>query len=772
MHPFSRLNSFCSRLIIIPAMLFAVNASAQGDTAYVYSPARIAERITADGKLDEAAWSAAVTLDGFMQTDPVPGGAPSYASSVRLMYDDDYLYIGMVMLDPDPSKMIATAMERDSDVEEDDAVSIIIDSYNDNLNGIGFATNPLGIRFDFEISQNGQNINESFNTFWNVGCATAADGWTAEFIIPFSSLRFQQKEQVIMGFKAIRLLKRSNEYSVFPPHKSDIADPHFRLDLTTHISFANLKSKKPLYVAPYIAGDISQDKIYDPASNKFVQQINVLSRNYYVKDEVHDRLFSNIGLDVKAGLSKNFTLDLTLNTDFAQAEVDDRILNITRYNVFLPEKRGFFLEAQDYFNFNMGVTRVFNSRSIGIENGSMVPIIGGARITGQASGYQLGLMNMQTHGVTEQGISPQNFSVFRMKKDLFGNGSYIGGIVTNRTSTGDRSVSNQVAGVDYLHRLGRKWFMTASLAGSTDSNTDEKEGITNLGSQFSISKKANQGFGHRLEVSYAGADFNPAMGFLRYQNLIWTANNNSYTWLLQEHKHIAFVAIENGALWGYNPLGEFTEFLNLSVAPVMIMKNGATFKAMPIDYYRDNFGFSWMLSDEITIPAGDYHQYSSNIYASSPENNQYYGEVYLKYGDFYGGTISSLYAGAYYNISKHIKTGGDYEYNHILFPDSFAIPGESPLYTASLASMNVELNFSAKASIKALIQYDDYSDTFGSNFRFRYNPREGTDLYIVLNQGVNTIRTPYFQGLPQRPVIQRQVLLVKFVRTFDAKSRN
>lgn len=747
-------------------------AFAQSDSArFSYTLLRTAEKINADGVLSEKAWSDAESITGFMQTEPVPGAASSSSTVVKLLYDDNYLYVGVQLSDPAPGKIIATAMERDSDVEDDDAITIIIDSYNDNLNGIGFATNPLGARLDFEISQNGQALNYSFNTFWNVVCNVTNEGWTAEFIIPFSSLRFQEKEQVVMGFKAIRLLKRNNEYSVFPPHSPDIADPYYRLDLTADIVFSKLQSKKPLYISPFVTADIVQNQVLDTSANRYKPEFAAISQKNYIDNDTPDRLLSNIGLDVKAGLSKNFTLDLTMNTDFAQAEVDDRILNITRYNVFFPEKRAFFLEAQDYFNFNMGVTRVFNSRSIGIEQGKIVPIIAGARLTGQAGGYQVGLMNMQTHEVEEAGIEAQNFSVFRLKKDLYKNGSYLGGIITNRISTSNSSVSNQAAGLDYLHRLNNRWFLQTAAATSAGHFNLKRMSLSDAGSQFRLVKFSTRGFSHVLDVSYAGPAFNPGIGFLRYQSLIWTTFNNGYAWITENHKSIANLKLENTFQYAYNPSTESPEFVNIALAPVVQWKNGAAMKLTMLEYYRDTFGFSWYLSDDILVPGGDYHQYYSTLYFVSPGNQQYRGDLWGKYGDFYGGRMINAFVGGRYNVSKHLKLGVRYEFTRIQFPENFSTSSDDPLYLTNLFSFNFSVNFSARTSIKALVQYDDFSDSFGSNIRFRYNPREGTDLYIVLNQNINTLRTPLVPGAPELPAIQGQALMLKFIRTFDAKSR-
>ncbi len=557
--------------------------------------------------MDEPAWDIAPVISTFTMIDPTPGGKPSYTTEVKLLYNDAFFFVGIKLYDPEPNRLIATAMERDSEVENDDNVVMLIDSYKDNLNGIGFATNPLGARQDFEISQNGEGMNLDFNTFWNVATKTNDDGWIAEFVIPFSSLRFNEKEEVIMGFKVLRNVKRKNEIVIAPPFDHSIANSYFRLDLAMSIVFENLQCKKPIYFVPYVVADMQESKYLNTTGDSWESDYSAMSRNNYFKNPGLDKFLSNVGADFKMGISKNMTIDLSLNTDFAQAEVDDRIINTSRFNVLLPEKRAFFLEAEDYFNFNMGSTKLFFSRNIGRKKGIMVPVLGGARLTGQFNGYQIGALNMQTMGVESEEIAAENFSVFRLKKDLYSNGSYIGGILTNRMSLFDNTVSNQVFGTDYMHRFNNKWFSRGAVSGSVNNSVETPFDQSNMAGHFSLVKLTNKGFSHILSADYLGENFNPALGFMRFNNLTTFNAGNSYSWITEDHKTIAGYGIESTAMIAINSSTGADEIYNFNLSPLIRLKNGAAIKLTPADYYQDIYDYSWMMNDDIGVPAGQTH---------------------------------------------------------------------------------------------------------------------------------------------------------------------
>ena len=467
-------------------------------SAQAYKPLRIPENIKLDGKLDESAWQLAWVENDFMQEDPSAGAIPSEKTEVRILYNDEFLFVGITAFDSEPEKLVRSGLERDFNIDQDDNVAFVIDTYNDKGTGLVFIANSLGARWDTEISGDGGSDNVSFNTFWDVAGHVDSLGYTIEFRIPFSSLRFESKEKVTMGFRAVRLIKRKNEYVIFPRVDPSINDPYFKVSLAREMEFENLKSKKPFYLTPYVTANYGENSVLNAQGTAYETNAEFISRKNFVRNETADKIISNIGLDAKYGLSKNFTLDFTLNTDFAQAEVDSRIINLSKYEVNLPEKRNFFLESKNYVGFSTSSgNEFFISRKIGRENGEIVPIISGVRVTGKSRGWQMGFLDMQTVGDTASAIDPHNFFVFRTRKDIDTIGSFAGGIITSRFKTGTNNTSDQTVAIDLVKKLNQYVVLVGAYGVSTQDgkfNDLHKSADYNL----AIFRSAREGFSYSL----------------------------------------------------------------------------------------------------------------------------------------------------------------------------------------------------------------------------------------------------------------------------------
>ncbi len=327
-------------------------------------PTRISTPVKIDGLLDDTAWLSVNVMDSFMQASPNQGGTPSEKTEVRIAYDNDNMYVGIKAYDSS-GKYIVSSLQRDLYSRSEDGVSVMLDTYNDKIHSLQFYTNTAGIRYDAEINDNGSGLNHSYNTYWYVKSKVLPDGYSAEFQIPFSSLRFQKKETVVMGFKIVRQIARKNEFDILPACGKNLGNVVMRVSSEGEMELEDLKTKIPVYFTPYMKANFTQQYILNQSAQGYHPDYELMARNHFSNNKTLDKVISNIGFDGKIGLSKNFTLDITANTDFAQAEVDNRIFNYTRYNIFLPEKRQFFLEANDYLNFEMpGQIQLFNSRGI------------------------------------------------------------------------------------------------------------------------------------------------------------------------------------------------------------------------------------------------------------------------------------------------------------------------------------------------------------------------------------------------------------------------
>ena len=434
-----------------------------------YQPYRTEKDITLDGVVDEAEWLLTPVETDFMQEGPDPGAAPTERTEVRIIYNDTYLFVAITSFDSEPDKMIRLEMERDFPLGQDDGTAFIIDPYHDKITGLNFVANTLDARWDAQVTQDGGGLNDSYNTFWEARTYVGDFGYSTEYRIPFSSLRFEQKEEVLMGFRIARLIKRKNELITFPKCDPNTENTWTNISYAREIVFRDLKSRNPLYISPYIIANYYEENVLNAEGTAYEKNSNFMTRKHFFENETLDKIVSNIGVDAKYGLSKNLTLDLTINTDFAQAEVDDRIINLSKYEVNLPEKRSFFLESANQLSFGFpSGNELFITRRIGNENGVIVPIIGGVRLTGKVNDWQIGALNMQTKGVSSAGISPHNFTVLRTRRDIDSLGSFIGAIVCNRVNTDTSALSNQSFGIDFVKRLNQQFTIEGGLINTLD----------------------------------------------------------------------------------------------------------------------------------------------------------------------------------------------------------------------------------------------------------------------------------------------------------------
>ena len=749
------------KLIIIGAALVLLSEGiiAQIPEVPVLNPMRATGDMKIDGNLDDELWGSAPAWSDFVQCQPQIGGEPTELTTLRVLYDDDFIYIGVEARDAMPEKIIATGLERDIYYGSDDNISLLLDTYHDQRQGILFSTNTLSARFDEEVLDNGNSYNAAFNTFWDVRSALNENGYSVEFRIPFSSLRFHSTDSVVMGIKLIRYIKHKNELAIFPATDAAVANAAWRVNNAASIVFHGLKSKKPFYIAPYVKATYHDFKYWNNETDRIATDRNFMPRNYFNHSAAVDKVISNLGFDVKYGLSKNFTLDLTVNTDFAQAETDNRVLNFTRFAVNLPEKRTFFLESKDYLGFTTGSgVMLFNSRTIGIEKGHIVPIIGGVRLSGIANRLQVGLLNVQTASVDPIAIDPQNFTVVRLRQEVWDNGSYIGGIVTNRVSTRGMAFQNQAFGVDVLRRFrDNHWTLGVNL-GATN---DHHQGIKASTSMANVVVNRVSALGYNLTstVEYAGRDFRPMAGF-RFDSSYVTANiSNGYIWKYKKSPRMNLYWITQLVDYRYRIINHAQELIMTETELGTSYKNGMSLVVAPF-YGREYIPYDWNFIDDVIVPANYYSYAGIRLRLDSKQTGRVNYAITTRYSGFYSGARFNLVASGYYAINKNFRLTGSWELNVFEFPVRYSQSGISD-FQSNLVTCGIAFTQSIFFSAKALVQYDDISKTVGGNFRLRVNPREGTDLYIVYNPRLHTA----FPNL-DRPLVDQQTLILKFTRTF------
>jgi len=709
---------------------------------------RVAGPIVLDGLSGESGWSGATHLCMVMQT-PNFGESCSERTEVLVGYDDEYVYVAARLHDLEPDKIQAPTRKRDAMTASTDWFGVLFDTFNDKENALAFFTTPSGLRFDAAVFGDGRMqsptsmpMNLSWNTFWDVAVARTDEGWFAEMRIPLSSLRFQERDGgVVMGFSAFRWVSRKNETDVFPAIPRNWGEMSaWKPSQAQETVWPGLKPRTPVYLTPYILTGF--DRAYSLNTDETA----------YVRSGAPK---FDLGLDLKFGLTSNLILDLTANTDFAQVEADDVQVNLTRFSVFFPEKRLFFQERTSNFDFNMGGSNtLFYSRRIGLADDRLVRIYGGGRLVGRLGGWDVGLLNMQTAALDD--LPSENFGVLRLRRQVINPYSYVGGIVTSRVGADGRY--NLAYGLDGIWRmrgddyLSLQWSQTfetgaANRAFSIDS------------SRFSmiLERRTTAGFGGQIRFSRTGPEFNPGLGFMMMENYTAFSIRGLYGWTpgkdsaLNQHE----ANFESRFYWDNTT--RTLKMAELGPRWEFSAKSGLAGMIWPKLYVQRLFE-PYELSDRVFVPPGHYTYPSLAFSLQTPPGSLFTTAFTGEAGGYYDGWRISLGAMPTWAGIPDIEIGGMLQYNLVKFPAR----GQS--FAAPLAQLRVGATFSVRFTASALVQYNGADDAVIANVRLRYNPREGTDVYLVYNEGLNTSRAG---KMPYPPLSGGRALYLKFNYTFN-----
>lgn len=722
-------------------MLFwASMAHATDDVITAY---KLVQPINFDGWVEEEEWGHIPMLTFEMQL-PDEGGTPSQLTEARVAYDDNYIYLSGRLYDDDAASIMANTKKRDALSGSTQFFGLILDSYNDNENGLAFFTTPTGLRWDGAVANDAVGrdpMNISWNTFWDVKVQRSDEGWFAEIRVPFSSLGFEdQGGDVTMGMISFRFIPRTNELNMYPLMPPDFGDfSAWRPSLAQDILFKGVKRKKPFYITPYVLGGYSNINSLTEDESTYVNESNLLRQ---------------IGGDVKLGLSRGWTLDLSVNTDFAQVEADDQQVNLTRFSLFFPEKRLFFQERAGIYNFSFGSRdQLFYSRRIGINDGDQQTIIGGARVTGRSGLWDIGVISMQT--ADQDTLKGENLSVIRMKREVFNDRSDAGFLITHRTDLEGNYNLNY--GLDAVIEVFDEHMVTMRYAQTFDSDLDN--GLFDIDASkmwLSFSTQRQRGFSHGTSISRAGKNFLPELGFQQRDNYTRFGNRTAYNWFLKDNSKIFSHGFQSGGTihWGNDT--DKIESLRWRIGYEVNMKNGWQLEARARPQI-ENLVEDFSLSDDVTIPTGDYDFISYEVEVTSPMTTSFSWSMEASHGAFYDGVRTSLSLAPVFNLSSSVELSAAYEYNRA----SFDVRQEELDF--HLVRLNTLFMFDTKLSLAALVQYNNQSKTFLGNVRLRYNPSEGNDLFIVYNDDLNSDR---FRESPILPTTNQRSLQLKYSYTF------
>ena len=683
-----------------------------------------------DGRLDEAVYRTLPPISDFIQQDPVEGIPATEKTEVWLLFDDQALYITFRLWESRMEALVANEMRRDSNnIFQNDHVAFLIDPFYDRRNGIEFAVNALGGRWDGQIS-NERNASGDWNPIWSTKVGRFDGGWTVEAAVPFKSLRYRPGRAQIWGFNVRRLNKTKNEVSYLTkiPRAAGMQGL-FRASLAaTMVGLEVPQGSRNLEVKPYAVSSLQSDMTSTP--------------------RVRNDPSADVGLDVRYGLTQNISADFTYNTDFAQVEADEQQVNLTRFSLFFPEKREFFLENQGVFGFGgvggnaAGDTPVlFYSRRIGFDQGLGVPIDAGGRLTGRAGRFSMGLLNITSNDDRRGGVGRSNFSVARLRRDIWRRSS-IGFIATNRSRLASGPGDNQVYGVDgtfaFFNNLSMNtyWARTES-PGITKQNTSYRTQLDYAGDRYGV----------ELEHLAVGDNFLPEVGFVRRDNI---------------RKSLARVRFSP------RPRGrKLVRRYNWTSSGTYIENWAGRVDTRSL---QSDLSFEFQTSDAIhvggittyeflprplrivglTVPSGGYDYGTSWVGVTLGRQRRMSGTVFLERGTFYGGHRTTLNVNqGRWNPTPQVAIEPTYQGNWVDLP-----VGTS---TTHLAGTRTTFTVTPTMFTSALVQYNTGARSVSANVRFRWEYRPGSELFVVYNEQRDT-------GAVQFPELMNRALIVKVNR--------
>lgn len=721
---------------VILILAFSVNvANAQEPLPLTY----LTEAIQIDGLSNEPGWQKIEPLPMIMYK-PTYKGEPTERTEIRIAYDKDYLYCSARCYDTDPSGIRVNSLYRDRS-SKDDKFGIILDTFNDKKSALSFWTTPAGIRGDEAVFNDGKSDNKNWDTYWDVATVQNEKGWFVEMRIPFSSLSFQDKAgRVTMGLIAYRNIARKNERAVFP----DLS-PERGIDTPSRahpIVLNQVYSQKPVYFTAYATGGLEQ-----------TPTLNDNRTAYHLENE----LARNVGLDIKYNVTSNLTLDTTLNPDFAQADADNQQVNLSRFSLFFPEKRQFFQERSGIFSFNfIDRTRLFHSRRIGIQDDEQIPIIGGARLVGRIGNWDLGVLDMQT--ARKDDIPTENYGVLRMRRQVINPYSYAGIMVTNRID--EKGNYNFAYGLDGIFRIFGKEFLTLKWGQTFEDQAVQEQASNFLDTTMflaELTRRTDVGFDYELVAARRGKDFLPGIGYTKrkdFTQLQWGAR---YDWLMKKGTSIrqisplqfaGFVVLRNE--------DQSVESAQLDYDIDLEWKSGA---AVTLDFQMD---YEDLTKDEdfpknTVVPAGSYTTFETKGGFDMPSGKLFRTDFGWSFGGFFDGWRLEFGVKPTWNVSRHLEMNSEYEINVVRFSE------RNQGFNAHVFRLRTRAALNTQVSLNAFVQYNSANDQFSTNIRFRYNFREGNDLWLVYNENLNTYRD---DEILRKLLTRGRTVLLKYTNTF------
>ena len=712
-----------------------------------------------DGVLDDAAWAAAPVITGFMQHEPFEGRPVSERTEVRILFDQDAIYIGAWLYDAAPSGIVRGETRRDARVDDTDAFLIVFDTYRDRQNAFVFGTTPAGIEYDGQVVREGTGsgiqssrqqggatagFNLNWDGSWEVATSADGQGWYAEFRIPFASLRYGQGGAQRWGLNLARHIRRRNEQAFWSPVGRQFN--LWRVSGAGMLQGLEAPVRRTMQLTPFTLSSASRDF---PGSGPILSRCDRLSCRFNLGDSSIAGVA--FGADAKIGITPSVTLDLTYNTDFAQVEVDEQQVNLTRFNLFFPEKRPFFLENAGSFSVGSSsagggqAVEMFFSRRVGIgPDGQPVPIVGGGRLTGKVAGLTVGLLDIQTDDIPGA-VPANNYAAARVVREL-PNRSRIGAMAINRVATATDGDYNRTYVVDGRLGIGQSVTLDAFGALTETPLVSGREHALNLSGSYTTRTWA-----FNSNYTEVGDNFNPEVGFLErsgYRFISVHALRHvrfaNVAWLRELRPHVSY-----RGYWGFDG---FNQTRNIHFDSHIELANGAFFSPA-VNVTREGLQAPFEIDSGVLVPAGTY----DNIEAAWRWNSNEGAPVSINGGLDWGGFLSGTRRGI--NSTLTARAGTAFASSLRLSYNALDLAEGS--FSTTLIALRLAYNFTPRMYLQSLVQYNEQAGSWSGNVRYGWLNTAGTGLFIVFNETHAADRWHDVSGPLGRAVI------VKFTRQFS-----
>jgi hypothetical protein len=701
---------------------------------------RVAAPVKVDGRLDEEAYTQVEPLTTFMQAEPRQGAPVSERTEAWVLFDDDNLYLACRCWDEHPERMIANEMRRDSpNLRNNDNFAVALDTFHDRRNGFLFTVTPLGAFFD-ALTIDERTYNADWNTVWQAKAGRFDGGWIAEMAIPFKSLRYPPGADQTWGINIRRNIRAKNEWTYIVPMRADWGQGAiFRLSAAATLTGLRVPpAGKNLEIKPYAISRLSTDLVTTPRMN-----------NQFERDA---------GLDVKYGLTKGLTADLTYNTDFAQVEEDEAQVNLTRFNLVFPEKREFFLEGAGTFTFGTtpvttggappppganpppisgDAPAVFYSRRIGLNGARAVPIVAGGRLSGKAGAWNIGALNIQSdHDAA--GAVDTNFTVLRIRRDIMRR-STIGGIFTGRSASASRVGSNQAYGLDASFAFSQNVYLSGFVAQTKTTGRSGRDYSYRTLFTYTADK-----YGLTVDRIEAQPNFNPEIGFMRRLDFREHIVNGRFSPR----------PVKSHFVRKYFYEGSFTDVVDTSGA----QQSRTTTASYRVELqnsdllsvtYSKNFEYlpaPFAVATGVRIPVGGY-DFNSVLATYNPgQQHRLSGSGSIEIGTFYNGDKKTAAFRGRASLTTRLAVEPNISLNWIDLPQKS--------FTNTVVGARTLYSMTPRMFVTALLQYASSTLSLSANIRFRWEYMPGSELFVVYTEGRDT-------SIPGTTALQNRGFVVK-----------